>query len=914
MARDLYNFIWIMPPPPPPTIGPAGQRSPTTVATATAVTRGVILFPALMTPLVYIDGHEDEPWLELLIATERDLTRDMVNRQLKISAALRAEKPVSASPLFSGAAGNIIVASMGRVDDDGETIIATHSKFAGILHPSYGEALLDKNIDRVWQVKIRASALPISSPPDEYPYASWARKFTGYRTHEGATQRVSQMAVAGRELSDQMIREMLDRRFGADTASNQNSLPSRGRYAFPMSGNTVDISRVDPNAPIQSYHPLFVLSGDDAREYLDFGHVSDIHVNTRWQILGKTNARVIEYGDGQFEDESPKIGELLAENNRSFHAVLRRVAGEADAIIVGGDIVDHIRNAYNADRVLSSANTPVQIWDAMNIDGDAYTDASYPAGLDLVAFYSFIVDAMTNHTRPVFGITGNHDCYVDAFGISPRLNAVVTSSRTNEGIPADLNLTFYEALLSFGPSAGLLRSASSSFDAEWFDWFHLVLTPFNDWWFKFPKQSLVGLGWGTSEDLIDPRGGQAGGHLPRSDDAITDPQLSLLRNAVNQREQRKVILTSHFTFLSYIETVPMHPGGARSSRGTFRLNEDSWGTEDYSRFEMGTFESNRGALMNMLAGRQLQVVLTGHSHRRGLHLLQARAGDEIPADLYDTDPNDRLSLCRIPADLANAEPAIIVSDSAGPYPRYNRDGEFLGWGSDRPGGTLVKFDPSNGRLSEVKTLSANNRRKARGAVAMDYVDVSSQGVLTNNRMETEWVTAEQDSGAAPDGPTPIWYIQVPLTAQVHRDWGMHIERLVFAGRHRDRWIRVESSYDAARNAFAVPPEQSADFRTWARLVLQPTRFVSIKLGSSNGFIANRYDWSSWWNFEVIAQPIFQHLPIANSPRMQRFVQYRILRPQRELAVTRVGWGQSQLEWREVPNFDWRRRNDPKYAG
>lgn len=908
MARDIFNLIWIVPPPPPPTIGPAGQRSPTTVASATAVTRGVILFPSFMTPLIYVDGHEEEPWLELLIATERELTRDMVNRQLKISAALRAEKPVSASPLFSGAAGNIIVESAGEVDDDGDTILSTHSKFAGILHPSYGEALSDKNVERVYRVKIKATALPISSPTDEYNYSTSTRKFTGYRTHEGATQRVTQMAVFGRELSDQMIREMLDRRFGADAASNQNSLPSRGRYAFPMSGNTVDISRVDPNAPIQSYHPLYVLSGDDAHEYQSFGHVSDIHVNTRWQILGKTNARVIEYGDGQHEDESPEIGDLLAENNRSFHAVLRRVASEADVLIVGGDIVDHIRNAYNPDRVLSSANTPVQIWDAMNIEGDAYTDASYPLGLDLVAFYSFILDAMVSYSRPVFGITGNHDCYVDAFGISPRLNAVVTSSRTNEGIPADLNLTYYEALLSFGPSAGLLRSPSSSFDAEWFDWFHLVLTPFNDWWFKFPKQSLVGLGWGTSEDLVDPSGDQSLGHLPRSDDAISDPQLALLRRAVNQREQRKVILTSHFTFLSYIETVPMHPGGARSSRGTFRRNF-SLVMEDYSRFEMGTFETNRGALMDMLAGRQIQVVLTGHSHRRGLHLLLERDGDVIPCELFDTDPHDSLSLCQIPAGLTAAEPAIIVSDSAGPYPRYNRDNEFLGWGSDRPGGTLIKFDSHDGSLRHVKTLTASNRRKARGAVAMDYVDVSSQGALVNNRMETEWVTGEQESGAAPDGPTPIWYIQVPLTAQVHTNWGIYIERLVFAGRHGDRWIRVESSYDAGHNAFAVPADQTADFRTWARLVLQPTRFVSFKLNSRNAFIAGRYDWSSWWNFEVIAQALFQHRPVANSPRMQRIVQYRIFRPQRELAVTGF-----DMDWREVPNFDWRRRNDPKYAG
>ncbi len=903
MARDLYNFIWVVPPPPGPTIGPVPLQTTTTVARAALTTRGVIVFPAFMTPLVYVDG-KDPAWLELLIASELVLTADMVNRQLKISAGLRGNKPYSPAPLFAGAGGNIEVVSVGNVSDDGETILETHSKFAGILHPSFATALTNKRVSKLYKVRIKPSAIPTSSPADELPYSYQESKFIGYRMNGTTVERVTRLATVGSELSDVMIRDMQNRRFGPDNSGNLNTIPGRCRYSFPISGNAIDMARADPQLPIQSYHPLFVHTGAQATNYLDFGHVSDIHVNSRWQILGKTNARVIEYGDGQFEDESPKIGSVLAENNRSFHAVLARVfGGDADAVIVGGDIVDHIRNAYSAARILSSTNTPRQIWAAMNIEGDAYTDATYPFGLDLVAFYSYIFDSMTSSSKPVFGITGNHDCYVDAFGISPRLNAELMASRTNEGIPADLNLTFYEALLAFGPSGGLLRSASSSFNAEWFDWFHLVLSPFNDWWFKFPKQSLVGLGWGTSEDLIDPRGGQSGGHLPRSDDAISNAQLALLQRAVDARATRKVTLTTHFTFLSYIETVAMHPGGARSSPGTFRLNDNTLGTENYSHFEMGTFETNRATLIEMLANRQIQCVLTGHSHRRGMHLLGTRTGDTIPAQLFDTDPTDSLSLCTIPAGLTTAEPVIIVSDSAGPYPRHNRDGEFLGWGSDRPGGTVIKFEESSGRLSEVRTLTATNRQKARGVVAMDYVDVSSTGAFNNNRLEVAWITGEQDTGAAPPSPTPIYFISANLTAQVHTTWQMIIEKLVFAGRFGTTWLHIETTYDAARNAFAVPAAQTNDFRTWLRLVLQPTRYISIKMNSRSSFIANRYDWSSYWNFEVMAQALFQYP--AGAPRQ---VSYRIFRPQREIAITG-----RDVQWREAPNFDWRMANDPKYA-
>ncbi|NJK32797.1 MAG: hypothetical protein HC927_10525 [Deltaproteobacteria bacterium] len=376
---------------------------------------------------------------------------------------------------------------------------------------------------------------------------------------------------------------------------------------------------------------------------------------------------------------------------------------------------------------------------------------------------------------------------------------------------------------------------------------------------------------------------------------------------MNERSTRKVTLTTHFTFLSYIETVAMHPGGARSSPGTFRLNDNTLGTEDYSRFEMGTFETNRAALIEMLANRQLQCVLTGHSHRRGMHLLGARRGDEIPAQLFDTDPSDPLSMCTIPAGLANAEPAIIVSDSGGPYPRHNRDGEFLGWGSDRPGGTLIRYDSGDGRIAEVQTLTATSRPKARGAVAMDYVDVSSNGAFVDNRMETHWIEGDQDNGSAPASTSPIYFIDARLTAQVHTTWQMYIEKLIFAGRHGGNWLRIEASYDSARNAFAVPVDQTDNFRTWLRLVLQPTRYVSIKLGSRDRFIANRYDWRSHWNFEVMAQAIFQHRP-GPGGRMIRQVAYRIFRPQREIAITG-----RDVNWREAPNFDWRMANDPKYA-
>ncbi|NJK32799.1 MAG: hypothetical protein HC927_10535 [Deltaproteobacteria bacterium] len=230
VARDLYNFIWVLPDPPPPTIGPIPHRTETTVATRTVSTRGVIVFPALLTPLVHVQERDGE-WLELIIASELELTADMVDRQLKISAGLRGEKPYDPAPLFGGAAGNIEVESIGQASDDRETIISTHSRFAGILHPSFATALADQRVRRLYRVKVRVSAIPTSSPQDERIYSSMTSKFTGYRLDGTTPRRVTRAAVVGRELSDVMIRSMLNRRFGADASSNLNTIP--GRAAMP---------------------------------------------------------------------------------------------------------------------------------------------------------------------------------------------------------------------------------------------------------------------------------------------------------------------------------------------------------------------------------------------------------------------------------------------------------------------------------------------------------------------------------------------------------------------------------------------------------------------------------------------------------------------------------------------------------
>ena len=251
---------------------------------------------------------------------------------------------------------------------------------------------------------------------------------------------------------------------------------------------------------------------------------------------------------------------------------------------------------------------------------------------------------------------------------------------------------------------------------------------------------------------------------------------------------------------------------------------------------------------------------------------------------------------------AATAPVVVVSDSAGPYPRHNLLGEFVGYGSDRPGGTLVTYD-SKGAVARVQSLQAS-RPKPRAVVALDYVDIvvseNGDGVFVGNALQFSAVTPEQGSGAwGQDAEKPLWYVWALLGDGVNR-WKILPDeaRLRLPGR-RDEPVGARVQCDSTNIAgqFVVPKESTNDVRNW--LTSQQKGFVSMSFMCADPGLNAGYEWGDSWNFEAVPSSTMDASGISETT----LVTYSVARPtHNKLSTTATIM---DTEFREVPDFAWR---------
>jgi len=481
----------------------------------------------------------------------------------------------------------------------------------------------------------------------------------------------------------------------------------------------------DESINLQIFHPIFII---DEKQYLNIGHMSDLHIVNRQCIINKTSVRVI---DGDKTSKSMPIGEMVHVAFNSVKNLMDQLGSskEIDLLIITGDLIDYVRDYYPENHILDTNSGSINkkiVWSECDLSGKVDGDDShYQMYSSYLVFIALLKDFYVKYKKPVFIVTGNHEVYRDPFGISPRVSYTFGLKRANEGIPADHNLTIYEAILAFGKSYGKIVT-SFNFTEKLFIWYYTVICPFTDYVYELINQIFMGLGWGKSEEMIswiDNDDYQGFGHLPRANKSISDNQKKLIEKYT--AKSKKKIFFSHFTFVSYDMTIADHD----KKEGDI---EYDWAC-DYSEFDMGTFQVNRKVMYEEYIGDvgkyKINIFLSGHSHRRGLYKYKETSrwfDNSIKVKLYQfhgISNINQINKAENKTKLNFNEPVFIVSDSAGSIPKKNYNNEFYSQGSTFPSASIIRFD-KNGKYFEVAAIESKaTNAKPRFAVSLDYVDI-----------------------------------------------------------------------------------------------------------------------------------------------------------------------------------------------
>jgi hypothetical protein len=863
---DLYNLVWrafsfVSRPDPSKGDFQAATHHLNTIDTRPNIP-AIILYPALLTPNLHVRG-ENDGMIEILVAAPKspELKPEHVNFSLKFAPGLDAKKHVSEQDLFDDPTGKIIVKA---VTPDGFGQLSTEKLFRGILHDTVSK-WLPKELDGFYAIQVHESCLAAAAQGSSGANDDAAAK-------GGASTNADASADPGDpgelEYQDFVLDEVLHRMNGPALRQTRDQ-GGFGTHEFEFDVDGVDYSQVDLDRPIVAYHPLY-LYPEESLQTVNIGHVSDIHINARQKLLSKSPARVIDAESGVAE--SPVIGSMMNTFEGSFLSILDAIDNTGiDVLLVGGDLIEHVDNAfpYHDGTTAEKLRFPsaAAVWDLVDVDNNY--DRNYQSFVDYIAFFTSIRHFCSSKSKPAFAVTGNHDCYKKnrIYGISPRL--LLGLKKANEGIPADHNLTFYEAMLAFGESWDSV-ALGNLFDPQYYEWFYAVLTPFSDFNLHLPRILLVGLGWGKSEESVSLPGslGQGGllGHLPRASEAVTEAQVALARPGASAG--KKTVLVSHFTFVSYVESVAFGDGAPAGhldvgGTGLFRSGDP------FGKFDFGTFEKGRSDLYKQMADSEItSCAFSGHSHRKSTYLLGAADDKGYPTEAYGmrnatgiVDPTPHI----------DRRPPMIVSDSAGPLPRINFDG-FYGtgsmfgeYGSDRPSGTIVTISNTGDVTSIAPVYSTLDQTKPRLAVAVDYQHVMKDQVFKEINVEPfERANAEE----VPHSITITFHENFPDIL------AMNMGVVLFGkatAKGEDRWVRIPLAEQSGRfkpkrnpdpktvapaqNTFDVPIGQSGEFMAWLQFGSKAGRFMSFRFGSANG-LEDIYDTSSCWNIEAEAKPSF----------------------------------------------------------
>lgn len=481
--------------------------------------------------------------------------------------------------------------------------------------------------------------------------------------------------------------------------------------------------------------------------------------------------------------------------------------------------------------------------------------------------------------------------------------------KANEGIPADHNLTVYEACLVYGPTFAQVLT-SQNFTADNYDWFFTLFTPLADFVVDYGGQRIIGLDWGSSERFVSLEGHlnplnndhQGMAFLPRAPESINKLQKELLESAFYLRKPKPktTLLFSHFPFINFDMDVPFMNGS--------EPNIVEHRVEDLNKFNFGTCEKEQRWLYDNCINGKVQYHFSGHSHRSGVYTVGDLKAEPAPSSARfgsHNKINPGRDICSVTGFDPGLHPKhkdnkvtnrtkLIVSSCGGPIGVQNQNQELYAFNMQLPSGTLLNEDA----MPPIRLVKADPQKvsfaEPRLCVALDYLWVMWK---TNGGAEEPICFKNPDFGSiAPRLNAMPQYLDVRLGRKIRAlDCIADISFFVYMRSGQSGgFIKILTTFEEKNKSAAfshrITFNDKASIEKLNSIIKNylpaspPVLFCEVKLKKPIGDAVQHFNWIDNWYFPVHLEQVMP-------------MRWTISRPSGELG--------------EVPNWPWLNQSFPK---
>jgi predicted phosphodiesterase len=350
-----------------------------------------------------------------------------------------------------------------------------------------------------------------------------------------------------------------------------------------------------------------------------------------------------------------------------------------------------------------------------------------------------------------------------------RLSLKWAERKGNEVIPADHNMYTREIIQINGPAAYQVMTAAN-FSQEHMDFFRLVFCPFSDWKEKLSGMVLVGCGWGKDEVIVNLSQAwtkfifrlatrQGDGFLGRPTNSVSFEQAQILSEAAREKGgDDKLVLLTHFPTVSYNfsaslnQRLAMTPHASTNDQPVLDSKPADTREEDkdkklasakylasldenagWNQINNGTFEQRQKWFFQRMVNNDLDIQLSGHSHRPGVYSFAQEGEKYRVKEAFDPGwGKDGKTPTEDFVDLPKEGTSFIVTSTGGPQGRQNLDDELAGgftadlnkrssWHVIPPTASVI--DIANKRIKQIHWAGNGRYEKPRLPIAIDFLQV-----------------------------------------------------------------------------------------------------------------------------------------------------------------------------------------------